>query len=50
MPIPRGSVRAAALPEALFTSWNNVILLTRLSERESILVQGGTSGVGMATI
>jgi NADPH:quinone reductase-like Zn-dependent oxidoreductase len=52
MPIPRGYdfVRAAALPEVLFTSWNNVILLARLSEGESILVQGGTSGVGMATI
>jgi NADPH2:quinone reductase len=52
MPIPRGYdfVRAAALPEVLFTSWNNVILLARLAEGESILVQGGTSGVGMATI
>ena len=52
MPIPRGYdfARAAALPEVLFTSWNNVILLARLSEGESILVQGGTSGVGMATI
>jgi NADPH2:quinone reductase len=52
MPIPRGYdfTRAAALPEVLFTSWNNVILLGRLAEGESILVQGGTSGVGMATI
>lgn len=52
MPIPYGYdfARAAALPEVLFTSWNNVILLARLSEGESILVQGGTSGVGMATI
>jgi NADPH2:quinone reductase len=52
MPIPHGYdfVRAAALPEVLFTSWNNVILLARLAEGESILVQGGTSGVGMATI
>jgi NADPH2:quinone reductase len=52
MPIPRGYdfVRAAALPEVLFTSWNNVIVLARLAEGESILVQGGTSGVGMATI
>jgi putative PIG3 family NAD(P)H quinone oxidoreductase len=52
MPIPRGYdfARAAALPEVLFTSWNNVILLAQLSDGESILVQGGTSGVGMATI
>ena len=43
MPIPRGYdfTRAAALPEVLFTSWNNVILLGRLAEGESILVQGG---------
>jgi NADPH2:quinone reductase len=52
MPIPKGYdfARAAALPEVLFTSWNNVIMLGRLAEGESILVQGGTSGVGMATI
>jgi NADPH:quinone reductase len=52
MPIPKGYdfAHAAALPEVLFTSWNNVIMLGRLVERESILVQGGTSGVGMATI
>ena len=52
MPVPRGYdfVRAAALPEVLFTCWNNVILLGRLADGESILVQGGTSGVGMATI
>jgi NADPH2:quinone reductase len=52
LPIPRGYdfARAAALPEVLFTSWNNVILLARLAEGESILVQGGTSGVGMATM
>lgn len=52
MPVPRGYdfAQAAALPEVLFTCWNNVILLARLAEGESILVQGGTSGVGMATI
>jgi NADPH:quinone reductase len=52
MPIPKGYdfARAAALPEVLFTCWNNIILLARLADGESILVQGGTSGVGMATI
>ncbi len=52
MPMPKGYsfARAAALPEVLFTCWNNVILLARLDHGESILVQGGTSGVGMATI
>jgi NADPH2:quinone reductase len=52
LPLPAGYdfIRAAALPEVLFTCWNNVILLGRLAPGESILVQGGTSGVGMATI
>src|SRR5258708_18992489 len=42
--------RAAALPEVLFTCWNNVILLARLDHGGRILGQGGTSGVAMATI
>lgn len=52
MSIPKGYdfAQASALPEVLFTCWNNVILLGRLSDGESIFVQGGTSGVGMATI
>ncbi|HEV2575383.1 NAD(P)H-quinone oxidoreductase [Methylocella sp. CPCC 101449] len=52
MPLPKGSsfVEAAALPEAFFTAWNNVIWLGRLSDGETLLVQGGTSGVGMAAI
>jgi NADPH2:quinone reductase len=52
MPLPKGYsfARAAVLPEVLFTCWNNVVLLARLDDGESILVQGGTSGVGMATI
>jgi NADPH2:quinone reductase len=52
MPVPCGLsfAQAAALPEVLFTCWNSVIWLGRLGEGESILIQGGTSGVGMATI
>ncbi|MBK5958980.1 NAD(P)H-quinone oxidoreductase [Rhodoplanes elegans] len=52
LPIPRGFdfVKAASLPEVFFTAWNNVIWLGRLGEGESLLVQGGTSGVGMAAI
>lgn len=52
MPVPAGStfVEAAALPEAFFTAWNNVIRGARLAEGETLLVQGGTSGVGMAAI
>ncbi len=52
MPIPDGYsfAQAAALPEVFFTAWNNVFMLGRLSQGEHLLVQGGTSGVGMAAI
>jgi NADPH2:quinone reductase len=52
MPVPRGLsfVEAASLPEAYFTAWNNIIWLGRLGEGETLLVQGGASGVGMAGI
>ena len=52
MPVPKGFsfIQAASLPEAFFTAWNNVIWLGRLAEGETLLVQGGSSGVGMAGI
>ncbi len=52
MPVPKGFsfVEAASLPEAFFTAWNNIIWLGRLGEGETLLLQGGTSGVGMAGI
>jgi putative PIG3 family NAD(P)H quinone oxidoreductase len=52
MPIPRGFtfVQAASLPEVFFTAWNNVFWLGRLADGETLLVQGGTSGVGMAAM
>ncbi len=52
MPVPAGfdMIRAAALPEALFTAWNNIVWLGRLAQGETLLVQGGTSGVGMMAI
>jgi putative PIG3 family NAD(P)H quinone oxidoreductase len=52
MPIPRGFsfAQAATLPEVFFTAWNNVIWLGRLAEGETLLVQGGTSGVGLAAM
>ena len=52
MPIPRGFTfaQAATLPESFFTAWNNVFWLGRLAEGETLLVQGGTSGVGLAAI
>jgi NADPH2:quinone reductase len=52
MPPPRGFtlVQAASLPEVFFTAWNNVIWLGRMAEGETLFVQGGTSGVGIAAI
>lgn len=52
LPLPRGFtfMEAAVLPEVLFTAWNNIIWLGRLAQGESMLMQGGTSGVGMAGI
>jgi putative PIG3 family NAD(P)H quinone oxidoreductase len=52
MPIPRGLsfAQAATLPEVFFTAWNNVFWLGRIAQGETLLVQGGTSGVGLAAI
>lgn len=52
MRVPRGLTfaEAASLPEVFFTAWNNIIWLARLSHGETLLVHGGTSGVGMAAI
>ena len=52
LPIPDGfsMVQAAALPEALFTVWYNVFQRCRLSIGETLLVHGGTSGIGVIAI
>jgi len=52
LPVPqRLSVeQAAALPENFFTVWSNVFDRGRLSGNESLLVQGGSSGIGVAAI
>ncbi len=52
MPLPQGLgfVAAASLPEVFMTAWNNLIWLGRLAEGETFLMQGGTSGVGLAAI
>ena len=52
MPIPGGLTfaQAASLPEVFFTAWNNIIWLGRLAQGETLLIQGGTSGVGLAGI
>ncbi|MFC0348303.1 NAD(P)H-quinone oxidoreductase [Undibacterium danionis] len=50
--IPKGLslIEAASLPETLFTVWSNVFDRGALSVGESLLVHGGTSGIGVAAI
>jgi NADPH2:quinone reductase len=52
LPLPRGLsfAEAAALPETHFTVWSNVFDRAHLAPGESLLVQGGTSGIGVAAI
>ncbi len=52
LPWPAGydAVRAAALPENYFTVWANVFDIGRLKPEESLLVHGGTSGIGITAI
>jgi len=52
LPIPEGlsAVEAASLPETFFTVWTNVFDRAGLSEGETLLVQGGTSGIGVTAI
>ena len=52
LPVPRGVslVDAAALPEAYFTVWTNVVDRVRLQPGETLLVHGGSSGIGTAAI
>lgn len=50
--VPAGlsMVEAASLPEVFFTAWNALINLGRLGAGETVVFQGGTSGVGLAAI
>jgi len=52
LPVPAGldDVQAAALPETFFTVWSNVFERARLQSGETLLVQGGTSGIGVTAI
>jgi NADPH2:quinone reductase len=52
LPVPKGwsLVEAASLPETFFTVWANVYDRGRLVPGESLLVQGGSSGIGVAAI
>jgi NADPH2:quinone reductase len=52
LPLPQGwsAQQAASLPETFFTVWSNVFDRARLSPGETLLVQGGTSGIGVTAI
>lgn len=52
LPVPAGldDVQAASLPETFFTVWSNVFDRGRLQPGETLLVQGGTSGIGVTAI
>ncbi|MBB6483062.1 NAD(P)H-quinone oxidoreductase [Rhizobium lusitanum] len=44
------AVRAAALPETFFTVWANLFQMAGLTEGESVLIHGGSSGIGTTAI
>jgi NADPH:quinone reductase len=52
LPVPKGlsDIEAAALPETFFTVWQNVFQNARLKRGETLLVQGGSSGIGVTAI
>lgn len=52
LPVPAGlsNVEAASLPETFFTVWSNVFDRARLQAGEALLVQGGSSGIGVTAI
>jgi len=52
LPVPRGLdlASAAAIPETFFTIWTNVFVRGGLKAGESILIHGGSSGIGTTAI
>ncbi len=52
LPLPSGYdlVRAAALPETCCTVWSNVFEIGGLQAGETILIHGGSSGIGTTAI
>lgn len=52
LPVPKGlsDVEAASLPETFFTVWSNVFDRARLLPGETLLIQGGSSGIGVSAI
>ncbi len=52
LPVPQGlnMIEAASLPETFFTVWQNVFHIARLQAGETLLVQGGSSGIGVTAL
>jgi putative PIG3 family NAD(P)H quinone oxidoreductase len=52
LPVPRGMdfVHAAGIPETAFTVWTNLFERGRLAKGETVLIHGGTSGIGTTAI
>ena len=52
LPVPEGVdlVQAAALPEVACTVWSNVFMISHLRPGETLLVHGGSSGIGTMAI
>jgi putative PIG3 family NAD(P)H quinone oxidoreductase len=52
LPVPRGfsMAEAAALPETMFTVWHNLFERAWVKEGDTVLVHGGTSGIGTTAI
>ena len=52
LPVPQGlsDVEAASLPETFFTVWSNVFERAGLQAGETLLIQGGSSGIGVTAI
>jgi NADPH:quinone reductase len=52
LPVPEGlsDIEAASLPETFFTVWSNVFERAHLQSGETLLIQGGSSGIGVTAI
>lgn len=52
LPVPKGwsDAEAASLPETLFTVWSNLLDRGRMQAGETLLIQGGSSGIGVTAI
>lgn len=52
LPVPKGwsALEAASLPETFFTVYSNVFERAKLAAGETLLVQGGSSGIGVTAI